>query len=273
MTRATNGASTARPPIDVSHFAPRTPRTLEASSTRQERTASRSPADPYFSRCSRTRRAGWHRRRSRRSPLAIRAGREVFSLVDPLERLGRRYMMLADAYLESRPDFPPAAGVWRPEGPSALEVLAWYQVLAPARVFRAILCDAEARQGIRGRRTDTLRAAKVALIGLDRSASCDRTLQLSDDDPRLELMLTLVRQLLQAVEARFGGARSYSGPDSMSRRGAARAFTEVCGDSGRCWVGAEKEKARGPSFDLATQRYHWRDNWYTSGPSNPVLSY
>src|SRR5260370_36160613 len=23
----------------------------------------------------------------------------------------------------------------------------------------------------------------------------------------------------------------------------------------------------------ATQRCHWRDNWYTGGPSNPVLSY
>ena len=25
--------------------------------------------------------------------------------------------------------------------------------------------------------------------------------------------------------------------------------------------------------DTATQRCHWRDNWYTGGPSNPVLSY
>jgi hypothetical protein len=24
---------------------------------------------------------------------------------------------------------------------------------------------------------------------------------------------------------------------------------------------------------MATQRYLWRDNWYTSGASNPVLSY
>jgi len=27
------------------------------------------------------------------------------------------------------------------------------------------------------------------------------------------------------------------------------------------------------SPDTATQRCHWRDNWYTGGPSNPVLSY
>lgn len=25
--------------------------------------------------------------------------------------------------------------------------------------------------------------------------------------------------------------------------------------------------------DLATQRCHWRDNWYTRGPFTPVLSY
>jgi hypothetical protein len=137
---------------------------------------------------------------------------DVFSLNDPLERLGRRYMTLADAYLGSRPDFPESFGAWRREGPSALEVLAWFHTLAPARVFRALLCDAEARRGIHGRRTDMLRAAKVALIGLDRSSAAIETLQLTDDDPRLALMLTLVRQLRQAVESRFSGARSHLRP-------------------------------------------------------------
>ena len=99
---------------------------------------------------------------------------QVFDLDDPLERLGRRYMMLAGAYLGSLPDFAPSAGHWRPEGPSPLEVLAWFHVLAPARVYRAILADTEARRGIRGRRADALRAAKVALIGLNRSASAIR---------------------------------------------------------------------------------------------------
>ena len=137
---------------------------------------------------------------------------DVFSLDDPLERLGRRYMTLADAYLESRPDFPSSFGAWRREGPSAVEVLAWYHLLAPARVFRALLCDTDARRGVRGRRIDALRAAKVALLGFDCSAGAIEALQLADDDPRLELMLTLVRQLRQAVEARFAGARSYVRP-------------------------------------------------------------
>ena len=137
---------------------------------------------------------------------------EVFSLDDPLERLGRRYMLIADAYLESQPDFAPAAGGWRREGPSSREVIAWFHVLAPARVFRAILADGEARRGVRGRHADALRAAKVALLGLDRSVSAIESLQSSDDDPRLELMLTLVRQLRQAVESRFAGARAYQRP-------------------------------------------------------------
>ena len=167
----------------------------------------------------------------------------VFSLDDPLERLGRRYMMLARAYLESRPDFPPPAGVWRPEGPSALEVLAWYGVLAPARVFRAILCDAEARQRIRGRRTDTLRAAKVALIGLDRSASAIENLQLTDDDPRLELMLTLVRQLRQAGRGAIRWRAALR--PARARRGGTTALEPERGSTASAdapWLALKKKK-------------------------------
>jgi len=127
---------------------------------------------------------------------------------DPLERLGRRYMMVAEAYLESRPDFPPALA-YRPEGPAALEVLAWYHVLAPARVFRAILTEADIRRGVPRRRDEVLRAAKVALIGIDRSTRALEELSTADDDPRLDLLRGLLRQLGDAVEARFRDARDY----------------------------------------------------------------
>jgi hypothetical protein len=134
--------------------------------------------------------------------------RQVFSLDDPLERLGRRYMMLSEAYLQSRPDFPPPC-TWRREGPTALEALAWYHVLVPARVFRAILANADARRGVRGRAADTLRAAKVALIGIDRSARAVDDLSAIDDDPRLDLLKALLRQLREAVDARFPRARGF----------------------------------------------------------------
>jgi len=137
--------------------------------------------------------------------------RRVFTLDDPLERLGRRYMMVAEAYLASRPDFPPTFA-YRPEGPTALEMLAWHHVLAPARVFRAILTEGDARQGASRRRADILRAAKVALIGIDRSASALEELSTTDDDPRVDLLRGLLRQLGDVVEARFRGARDYMRP-------------------------------------------------------------
>jgi hypothetical protein len=146
--------------------------------------------------------------------------RQVFDIDDPLERLGRRYMMLAAAYLQSRAEFPPDCR-WRPAGPTAFEVLAWYHVLVPSRVFRAILADAEARHGVPGRRADTLRAAKLALVGLDRSARAIAELSVSDDDPRLELLRALLHQLRDTVESRFRGARDYRRPglDPEPRRG------------------------------------------------------
>ena len=67
--------------------------------------------------------------------------RVVFTLDDPLERLGGSYMALATAYLASRSDFPPQI-LRRDDGPTAIEIVTWYHVLAPARVFRAILCAA-----------------------------------------------------------------------------------------------------------------------------------
>jgi hypothetical protein len=137
--------------------------------------------------------------------------RRVFTIDDALERIGRRYLMVAEAYLGSRADFPPPCD-YRPEGPTALEVLAWHHVLAPARIFRAILADAEAREGIRGRRTDTLRAAKVALIAIDRSMRALEELSTTDDDPRLDLLRGILRQLGDAVDARFSAARAYVRP-------------------------------------------------------------
>jgi hypothetical protein len=180
--------------------------------------------------------------------------RHVFEIDDPLERLGRRYMMLAAAYLHSRTDFPPDCR-WRPEGPTAFEVLAWYHVLVPSRLFRAILADAEARHGVRGRRADTLRAAKLALVGLDRSARAIEELSVNEDDPRLELLRDLLHQLRDAVESRFTGARNYqrSGLDpepvrgSTFQRGLRRLRTLLHWRDGRPAIDAPAGDLRGPA--------------------------
>ena len=134
--------------------------------------------------------------------------RRMFRIDDPLERLGRSCMNLAEAYLATRADFPPDI-VWRRSGATALEVLTWYHGLVSARVFRAILCDSEARAGAADRHIDALRAAKVALIGLDRSRTALAEIARQDDDPRLELLGIRWQQLGDAIEARFPGARAF----------------------------------------------------------------
>ena len=137
--------------------------------------------------------------------------RLIFTLDDPLERLGGSYMDLATAYLTSRSDFP-VDPVWRRDGPTAIEVLTWFHDLAPARVFRAILCAAEAKQGVPGRDDDALCAAKVALIGIDRSLIAVAAIAADDADPRVELMQRSLERLRVAVEARFPGARRFGRP-------------------------------------------------------------
>lgn len=134
--------------------------------------------------------------------------REAFTLDDPLERIGRSYMNLCEAYLLSRPDFPYAI-VRRPSGPTPLDVVTWYHVLAPARVFRAILNAREAAGGVAGRHEDALRAAKVALVGIDRSLGALTAMADAEDDPRLELMQDRLRQLRREVERRFPDARGF----------------------------------------------------------------
>jgi hypothetical protein len=140
-----------------------------------------------------------------------RRQRAVFTLDDPLERLGRSYMKLAEAYLTSRTDFPPAL-TWRQEGPTPLEVLTWYHVLAPSRIFRAILCAEEAARGVDGRYDDALCAAKVALVGIDRSLTALSAIETDDDDPRVELLQRQLQRLGDAVDARFPEAGGFVRP-------------------------------------------------------------
>jgi hypothetical protein len=135
----------------------------------------------------------------------------LFTLDDPLERLGGHYMNLSDAYLHSRPDFPfekaPHAS-----GATPLEVFAWFHDLVPARIFRAILSAGAAEAGLDDRRNDALVAAKVALGGIDRSLAALKAMAARDDDPRLELMHAHLNTLRRAVESRFPGARSFVRP-------------------------------------------------------------
>ena len=137
--------------------------------------------------------------------------RRLLTLNDSLERLGRVYMSVSEAYVNTHPH-PPVQIAARPSGPTPFEVFAWYHAMVPARVFRAILCLAEHSAGVHGRRTDMLGAAKMALVGLDRSIDAVQTMSAHDDDPRLELMQSQLRRLRTGVEQRFPGARGFIRP-------------------------------------------------------------
>jgi hypothetical protein len=130
------------------------------------------------------------------------------ALSDPLENLGRTYMDVAEAYLASRPDVPFEI-IYRAGGPTPLEVFAWYHALAPARIFRAILNAAEAAAGVEARDVDALRAAKVALLGIDRSLAALPAIAAEDDDPRLQFLHAHLTRLQKEVEARFPDARAF----------------------------------------------------------------
>ena len=131
---------------------------------------------------------------------------QLIAIDDPLERMGRRYAKLSDAYLLSRPDFPFAMRV-RPSGPTAFEVFAWFHRLIPAKLYRALVSAAHAARGDRSRATDALASAKVALIGMDRSVDALAGMIAEDDDPRLKVMHAQLRRLRREVEGRFQDAR------------------------------------------------------------------
>ena len=127
---------------------------------------------------------------------------------DPIERIGRRYGRLSDAYLLSRPDFPFEMR-HRASGPTPFEVFAWYHQLVPGKVYRALVSAGHAARGDAGRHDDALVSAKVALIGMDRSLDALAAMAVEDDDPRLESLQAQLRRLRREVDARFPSARAF----------------------------------------------------------------
>ena len=139
-----------------------------------------------------------------RTPAAIQ-------IDDPIERMGRRYAHVSDAYLISRRDYP-FEMTRRDSGPTPLEVLAWFHFLVPAKIFRALYGAAQAARGYDALQEDSLVSAKVALIGIDRSSEAIAAIAVEEDDPRLELLQALLRRLGREMDARFPLARAVVRP-------------------------------------------------------------
>ena len=119
---------------------------------------------------------------------------------DPLERAAFRYAHVTHAYLMSRADYP-SEMVWRPAGPTPIEVIWWFHTLIAAKVYRALATSADVPN-------DASVSAKVALMGIDRSLDAFTTLSVGDDDARLDLLRGQLRRLRSEVERRFPSARA-----------------------------------------------------------------
>ena len=96
----------------------------------------------------------------------------------------------------------------RADGPTALEVVAWLQMLIAAKVYRAIT-SAAARPAATATVTTTRASAEVALLGIDRSRAAIQEMRQEDDDVRLDDMGAQLRRLARELEARFPDARLY----------------------------------------------------------------
>jgi hypothetical protein len=141
-------------------------------------------------------------------PTLISKHVQRIAIDDPIERMGRRYARLSDAYLLSRPDFPFEMHP-RSSGPTPFEVFAWFHRLIPAKVYRALVSAKHVACGEETRKRDVVASAKVALIGMDRSLEALSLMQREDQDPRLDLMHAHLRRWRRDVDARFPGARQF----------------------------------------------------------------
>jgi hypothetical protein len=82
----------------------------------------------------------------------------------------------------------------------------------PARIFRAVLSAGAQAAGLSDRSHDAIVAARLALLGIDRSFEAVSVIATEDNDPRLPLMLMQLQLLKERIESRFPGAREYRRP-------------------------------------------------------------
>jgi hypothetical protein len=140
-----------------------------------------------------------------------REATQLIPINDPIERMGRRYAHLTNAFLASHPNFPFDMRR-RPTGPTPFEVFAWFHALIPAKLYRALISAAMAARGDASRHDDALISAKIALTGIDRSLEALAVMATEDDDARLEMMQAHLRRMRREVDGRFPEARRFVRP-------------------------------------------------------------
>jgi len=127
---------------------------------------------------------------------------------DGLERMGKRYAVLAAVFLASSSEPLPRGPVpKRPHGPTPCEVVVYYHLLIASKIYRALASSLEAaRTGSAAARWDSDVSAKVALLAIERSNDALQVMALDDADPRIEDLRKHLSRLAREVAARFPAA-------------------------------------------------------------------
>jgi hypothetical protein len=125
----------------------------------------------------------------------------------PLEWLARHYAVEANAFLSALGTGPVSPAVESPLG-----VISWFQILIAAKIYRACISHCQAADDMPALRDDAHGAAKVALIGIERSMEAFNELGRSRDDPRIGALLEILAALRIGVDLKFPDAREFIRP-------------------------------------------------------------
>ena len=125
---------------------------------------------------------------------------------DPLELLGRRYAMQANAYLQSA-----GFDYWElPRAPEAtpLTVLGWFHLIIASKIYRALVSLRRAKNDPT-LLDDANGSAKLVLVGIERSRQALEEIRKQDPDARTDALHEYLGLLAAQVEARFPAARTF----------------------------------------------------------------
>ena len=129
-------------------------------------------------------------------------------LGDRLERLGRHYMILANAFLQST-DAADAVLTTDSEA-TPVNVVSWLHMTIASKTFRALVSAHKAAHGEAGLAEDANATAKLVLTSIDRSRAAFEELEkLDPSDARLATFGDYLGMMAIALEKRFPEARGF----------------------------------------------------------------
>ena len=127
---------------------------------------------------------------------------------DPLETMGRQYMIAVNLYLQSTQ--PSETVLTADSEATPINVVSWLHMTIAYKTFRALLSSHKATHGEPSLEDDAKASAKLVLTSIERSREAfDELLGAKGSDRRLRVLRDYLERLAVAVEARFPEARGF----------------------------------------------------------------